>query len=343
MTLHEFIAAHRDAIVDACLDDLRADGDDHALRTAIAASLDEIVDGLRRDGQRDDVRATLEHRDAWRPAERDRSGAARLRRALQRHLRRGGEARLHLHGERVQDAQSRRRSGDRVGHRRGVARDRRANEDESSVRIGALAHELRNALSSVSLAYDAIASGRVQAQGEVSAVLGRGIRRMRGLVERTLSALRSPAATEAERGRVVVVDSLRDVVTIAIAERGVLVRVFAGDQLAIDGDSELLASAIGNLLHNALKFTRDAGTVTVRARGERDRVLIEVEDQCGGFPPGKVEDLFTPFVRADAYPGGFGLGLSIVQEAMRLHGGTVTARDVVGAGCVFRLDLPRVP
>src|SRR5262249_2069038 len=70
----------------------------------------------------------------------------------------------------------------------------------------------------------------------------RGIRRVRGLVERTLMALRAPASAEVERGRVVVVDLLRDVVRIAVAERGVLVRVFARDDLVIDGDSALLAS-----------------------------------------------------------------------------------------------------
>jgi signal transduction histidine kinase len=70
-------------------------------------------------------------------------------------------------------------------------------------------------------------------------------------------------------------------------------------------------------------------------------VLIEVEDQCGGFPEGKAKVVFAPFEQHHADRSGLGLGLSIARRAVEANLGTLTVRDMPGIGCVFVIDLPR--
>ncbi len=72
-----------------------------------------------------------------------------------------------------------------------------------------------------------------------------------------------------------------------------------------------------------------------------DLVLIEVGHQCGGLPPGSAEKMFTPFTQRSDHKSGPGLGLSIARESIEADGGTLSVRDLPGAGCVFTISLPR--
>jgi signal transduction histidine kinase len=112
---------------------------------------------------------------------------------------------------------------------------------------------------------------------------------------------------------------------------------------SIEGDRQLLAAVISNLLQNAFKFTHKNGSVSLTARTSNDRVLFEVEDECGGLPPGKHADLFLPFEQRATDRSGVGLGLSISLKAAKANGGEIHVRDIPGKGCVFTLDLPRKP
>jgi signal transduction histidine kinase len=112
--------------------------------------------------------------------------------------------------------------------------------------------------------------------------------------------------------------------------------------VSIEADPQLLASAVMNLVHNAFKNTPSVGRVTLRARAEHGRLLIETEDACGGIPPGK-GDLFQKFGdRRGSDRSGLGLGLSIARKAVRAHEGEISVRNMPGKGCVFIVDLPLV-
>lgn len=65
-------------------------------------------------------------------------------------------------------------------------------------------------------------------------------------------------------------------------------------------DRQVLTSFVSNLFHNALKFTKPAGMVRVHTHKDGERILIDVEDQCGGLPAGKAESLFKPFEQKGA-------------------------------------------
>ena len=113
--------------------------------------------------------------------------------------------------------------------------------------------------------------------------------------------------------------------------------------MAIEADRQVLASVVGNLLQNALKFTRPRTTVTLRAGASAGRVLIEIEDQCGGLPSGNVNELFRPFEQRGADRTGVGLGLAFSRWGAEANDGRIYARNLPGLGCVFTVDLPRVP
>lgn len=95
-----------------------------------------------------------------------------------------------------------------------------------------------------------------------------------------------------------------------------------------------------NLLKNAVKFTREGGSIVVAARQVGDRAVFEVGDQCGGIPDNVLPLLFEPFVQAEPQKGGSGLGLVIIKQAAEAHGGTVRVDNRPGTGCCFVLDLP---
>ena len=110
--------------------------------------------------------------------------------------------------------------------------------------------------------------------------------------------------------------------------------------LFVDADPQRLTSAVMNLLHNAFKYTRSGGTVTLTAHAEKQRLFIEIEDECGGIPESR-RDLFHAFgERRGRDRSGLGLGLSIARKAVRAHAGEIVIRNTPGRGCVFIVELP---
>ena len=215
--------------------------------------------------------------------------------------------------------------------------------DEEVERFGQAAHELRNLLNGAILAFHALKRGSVPINGSTGAVLGRSLTSLLALVDRALSEVRLAAARR-RRERISVtafVDEIAATGMLHSEYRGIRLTVAPVDPaLAVEADSQLLASAVMNLLHNAFKNTRSGGAVVLRAHAEGDRLLVEIEDECGGIPEGKT-DLFQAFGnRRGTDRSGLGLGLSIARKAVRAHGGDITIRNMPGRGCVFAIDVP---
>jgi signal transduction histidine kinase len=117
----------------------------------------------------------------------------------------------------------------------------------------------------------------------------------------------------------------------------------AEDGLSIEADRQVLAAVVGNLLQNAFKFTRPRTTVTLRVGASAERVLIEVQDECGGLPRGNISELFRPFEQRSGDRTGLGLGLAFGRWGAEANGGQIYARNLPERGCVFTVDLPRLP
>ncbi|MDQ3229918.1 MAG: HAMP domain-containing histidine kinase [Pseudomonadota bacterium] len=211
--------------------------------------------------------------------------------------------------------------------------------------LGAFAHELRNSLATATLALSAIRLGRVGLTGATGAVLDRSLVAMRNLIDRSLVEAQMAAGPVVETSSFSLAEFIGEIKLAASLEaevRGRHLIVAAVDpKLAVSGDRSLLAGAVGNLLHNAFKFSAPRGEVSLNAYASGDRVLIDVEDSCGGLPAGDAENLFKPFTQADADRTGAGLGLSISRKSVEANGGLLTVRDIPGTGCVFTIDLPR--
>ena len=215
--------------------------------------------------------------------------------------------------------------------------------DQEVERLGFLAHELRNGLSSVAMAFQVLQSGRVGVGGSTSAVVERGLANLRTLVDRTLAEVRL-ASGQTRRARVMLAEFIEEVAVSAALDakaRNLALTVAPVEYgVSIDADRQLLASAVSNLLHNAFKFTHAGGQVELRAQKKRDRVVIEVEDECGGLPPGQTEELFKTFGRRHADKTGLGLGLAISRRSVTVNGGELQVRNMPGKGCVFTIGLP---
>jgi signal transduction histidine kinase len=217
--------------------------------------------------------------------------------------------------------------------------------DEGRARSGELAHELRNALGAATLAFETIRMGSVGPRGSTSALLGRSLSRLSQLIDSSVVQTRLDAGIRAPE-RVSMREFMEEVEVGASIEantRGLTLTVMTVDPgVDVKVDRQLLAAAVTNLLQNALKFTRAKGHVSVSTSSSKDHVLIEVEDECGGLPPGKAEELFRRFEQRGRDRTGLGLGLLISRKSVEADGGEIRVRDKPGIGCVFTIDLPRL-
>lgn len=109
----------------------------------------------------------------------------------------------------------------------------------------------------------------------------------------------------------------------------------------VAGDRSLIARAVINLLDNAVKYSPAGGTVTVALDEADGMVRLSVADQGQGLTPAQQAGLFQRFERvASSGAAGIGLGLTLVDEVARRHGGSVTVDSAPGAGATFTLSLP---
>ena len=217
-----------------------------------------------------------------------------------------------------------------------------ARDDE---RLGFLAHEIRNLVGTASLAFEVLKTGNVGIGGSTGRVLERSLSSLRDLINRSLAEIRLRHDLR-DRTRFGIAEFLAELAPAAAldaAARGLSLNVETGDAgVSVDADRATLAATVANLLQNAFKFTQPGTTVTLRASETSDRVLIEVEDECGGLPDGNANDLFQPFEQRNADRTGLGLGLAISRLGAEANNGRIYVRNLPDHGCIFTIDLPRV-
>ena len=215
---------------------------------------------------------------------------------------------------------------------------------EEVLRLGRLAHELRNQIHTALLSLEALRSGAVGISGSTGAVLARSVVGLRDLIDSALAEVRLesgihrrvPVSLRGFVGEVAMTAQLH-----ADSREIELVVDSVDPALVITVDPQLLASAVMNLLHNAFKYTHLPGRVVLRTRSEAGHILIDVEDGCGGLPG--TDDVFRPFGdRRGKDRSGLGLGLSISRKAVAANGGEIRALNLPGKGCIFTIDLPAV-
>ncbi|HUP30664.1 MAG TPA: HAMP domain-containing sensor histidine kinase, partial [Usitatibacter sp.] len=230
----------------------------------------------------------------------------------------------------------------------GMQRDRdvaSAGSRAMNEKLGSLAHEIRNLVNTATLAFAVMKRGSVGTGGATAAVLDRSLAGLTLLTERALAEVRLTAGLTPRLELMAINAFIAEVQVgagLAAAEKGCQLSVHSVEPgVAVNADRQLLHSAVYNLMQNAFKFSRPGSHISLSAMARDDRVLIDVQDQCGGLPPGKAEAIFRAFEQHDPNRSGVGLGLSIARRAVEACGGQLRVRDLPGAGCVFTIDLPR--
>lgn len=212
-------------------------------------------------------------------------------------------------------------------------------------RLALLASELRTSVNAAMLSFSAIKTGRVAAGGQTGSVLARSLTRISDIVERTLAEVRLDNRRQLTIETIELPGFLERLSVFAVIEaaaKGVEFRLYAEPGLVVDADRELLSSAVAILVQNALRFTPSTGHVSIRAREVSDRVVIEIEDECGGLRPETHAELLQLLEAQDAGPEqGDSSGVSNCRHAVNLIGGTLLLRELPLRGCIFTIELPK--
>lgn len=220
--------------------------------------------------------------------------------------------------------------------------------------ISTLSHELRNPLASIILALHQLqdAAGADPRARQAFDIAERQSRHLSGLVDDLLDVTRMARDTIVLKTEPVLLNDLVPRIARdhqAFFERyGSELDVRTGTApLAVVADPSRLTQAIGNLLHNAAKFTDPGGTVRLEVELDQAsrEAVVTVTDQGCGISAEMLPKLFQAFVQAESTlhraSGGLGLGLALVRQIAELHGGTVTATSGgPGTGSRFTLRLP---
>ena len=217
--------------------------------------------------------------------------------------------------------------------------------DRGNERVAVLAHEMRNALHTAMLSFGALKRGAVGTESSTANLLNRSLIRLNDILERSLAEVRLESGT-AQHVRIPIAAMIEDIEVASALEavnRRVTFQAVVDSTLMVEGDILLLAGALTNLLQNAFKFSRSGGHVTLTARSSVGRVLLEVEDECGGLPSGYGEELFRLFEQQGVDRSGLGVGLAVARTSVRAMQGEIDVRDLPGKGCVFTIDLPEAP
>jgi two-component system sensor histidine kinase CpxA len=213
-----------------------------------------------------------------------------------------------------------------------------------------ISHELRSPLARLSVA---LGLARRSASLETASALNRIERetqRLNELIAGLLQLARMESGSEKIPREIVNLDLLlKDVAADANFEarsRNRGVRVAVNTPCQVQGNPELLRSAIENVVRNAINYTPENTEVvaTLTCEDNASSAVVRVCDQGPGVPESALANIFQPFYRVEAArdrsTGGTGLGLSITDRAIRGHGGSVQAQNVPGSGLQIELHLP---
>jgi signal transduction histidine kinase len=217
----------------------------------------------------------------------------------------------------------------------------------TNAHLGTLAQELQNLLQSATFAFQAMETGNVGVHGATGAVLARSLAGLAQLIDRAFAETRLTSGPQTHPEWISVgelLDEIRISAAVEATAKGLSFTVSeVEDDLAITADRQMLSAAIAGLLRNAFKFTRTSGHVLVQAYSVGERMVMEIQDECGGLAPGKLDELLQPFRQRSTDRPGPGRGLSISRRGIEASGGQLSVRNLPGTGCIFSIDLPRQP
>ena len=218
--------------------------------------------------------------------------------------------------------------------------------------VSNVSHELKTPVALIRLAVETLEMGRVttpEDREKFLRTISRETMRLSRLVDNILDFARLEAGQRVFRfERVDVLDLVRETLEgfrIRLEDQGFAVSVDLPDSLpAVRADPTALTHCLLNLLDNAIKYSRQRREIRVSAESRDGFVAVSVTDRGIGISPADQRRIFEKFVRVETGlvhdVKGAGLGLSLVDQIMRAHGGRVEVSSVVGEGSTFTLLIP---
>lgn len=216
-----------------------------------------------------------------------------------------------------------------------------------------VSHELRTPLVSVMGYTDMIYNEKVgpvtETQREYLGISLRNVEKLVTLIENLLDFSRLHRGTERlVFSKMDLVDCAKtsiDIIRPVANSRNIALVLEAPAEVQVEGDKGKLGQVFNNLLSNAVKFIHNEGTVTVSITPKEDHVEVRVIDTGIGIPREAQDKVFTRFYQYDSSStrkyGGTGIGLSIAQDIVRMHGGRITVSSEEGKGSTFLFSLPQ--
>jgi PAS domain S-box-containing protein len=215
--------------------------------------------------------------------------------------------------------------------------------------LAILAHELRNPLAAIRSAISLIdLNPGGESVQRAHRVIDRQVTQLTRLVDDLLDVTRiSRGKLELQRVSTELGELAQRICEdeeTSVQGRGVMLELHrATEQLWLDADAARLTQALGNLIHNAAKFTPRGGRIAISLARDQDCAVLTVRDTGAGITAEDLPRLFEPFVqlRSARANGGLGLGLTLVKSIVELHGGTISAASPgAGLGSEFTIRLP---
>jgi two-component system CheB/CheR fusion protein len=221
--------------------------------------------------------------------------------------------------------------------------------------LAMLAHELRNPLAPIRMAVEIMRREPVTDEiGRAREVVARQVAHLVRLVDDLLDVSRIARGKVRLNIELVQIDSIiaqavETIRPLIESRRQVLSLDIRLDSLQVLGDAVRLAQVISNLLNNASKYTDEGGRIHVTADRTDSDITIAVKDTGIGIPGEMLARIFEPFTQVESTreraQGGLGIGLTLANRLVRLHGGSVEARSAgegMGSEFVVRLPVPIV-
>jgi two-component system phosphate regulon sensor histidine kinase PhoR len=219
--------------------------------------------------------------------------------------------------------------------------------------VANVSHELRTPLTVIKGYVETLTDGALQDRDRALQYLqtvGRHTEHLTELVNDLLSLSRLDSAAAIAAPHAVQIGALAqkvaELMKPAAAKKGhsLTIELDGNTPGAVMGNADDLQRAIANLLDNAIKSTRENGSIRLTVRDDGEQVIVEVRDNGIGIAPEDLSRIFERFYRVERSrtrdAGGTGLGLSIVKHIAQIHGGSVNVESTPGKGSIFRIRLP---
>ena len=217
--------------------------------------------------------------------------------------------------------------------------------------LSGVSHELRSPIARIRLALTLARGADARERREMLDRIEQDTIQLDSMLEKILTVARLESGQHKPKFETVslrdIVDNVLDDARFEATAVDVDIRFAGGPEVKVKGDADLLRSAFENVVRNAIFYSGAGGEIEVTLRCDNGNAFLAVRDNGPGVPEDSLPLLFKPFYRVDnsreVSTGGMGLGLAIVRNAVVVHGGTVTAHNVVPHGLEIEIQLPVAP